>query len=289
MILITGATGQLGRATIDFLLKKNFPENKIAALVRDEAKAADLIAKGIELRKGDYHDYTSLIKAFQGIEKVLLISSSDLNDRSGQQINVIKAAKEAGVKHVLYTSVQSKRNTPSFIPMVVQSHIETEDYLKKSGLVYTILKNTLYADILPAFIGENIFEKGVNVPAGMGSVPFAPRLDMAEAAANVLFGGSHENKEYVIAADTLYSFADIAEILSGITGKTIKYNDVTPELFIKQRTNEGLPQEYAGFFALFAEAIKQNEFSLKESDLLTLLGRKPTSLKEFLKLVYAKN
>jgi NAD(P)H dehydrogenase (quinone) len=287
MILITGATGHFGRATIDFLLKQNFPAKEIAALVRDETKAADLKAKGIELRKGDYHDYASLVKAFRGIEKLLLISSNDLNDRTGQQINAINAAKEAGVKHVSYTSIQRWEKEESFISIITQSHWDTDKYLKESGLTYTILKNTLYADILPGFLGGNVVENGVNVPAGNGSVPFVTRLDMAEAAANILAGGKHDNKEYAIASEVLYSFADIAKILSDITGKDIKYNDITPALFIEQRVKEGIPQEYAGFNAMFAEAVKQGELAYASSDLTSLLGRKPTSLKEVLQTIYA--
>jgi len=287
MILVTGATGHLGKATIDFLLKKSFPAHKIAALIRDETKAGDLKAMGIEFRKGDYHNYDSLTKAFTGIEKVLLISSSDVNDRTGQQLNVINAAKEAGVKHILYTSVHRWENAQSFIPLVTQSHIETENHLKKSGLSYTILKNTLYADILPAFLGKNVIQNGVNVPAGNGKVPYVTRLDMAEATANILSEEKYNNKEYAIASDVLYSFADIAKILSEITGKEIRYNDISTELFTKQRIEEGLPQEYAGFYAMFAEAVKQGEFGSGGSDLISILGRKPVSLKEFLQPIYS--
>lgn len=287
MILVTGATGHLGKATIDFLLKRDFPANKIAALIRDESKAGDLKAMGIELRKGDYHNYDSLTNALQGIEKVLFISSSDVNDRTAQQLNVINAAKEVGVKHILYTSVHRWENAQSFISTVTQSHIETENHLKKSGLSYTILKNTLYSDILPAFLGQKVVQNGINVPAGNGKVPFVMRLDMAEAAANILSEEKRNNKEYAIASDVLYSFTDIAKILSEITGKEIKYNDVSTELFIKQRIEEGLPQEYASFYASFAEAIKQGEFGSGGSDLASILGRKPISLKEFLQPIFS--
>lgn len=113
MIQVTGATGNFGKAVIDFLLQKGIPANQISALIRDEAKAKPLADKGIILRVGDYNDYTSLVKAFCGIDKLLLVSSSDMKDRSSQHINAVRAAKEAGVKHIIYTSFQRKNETTS--------------------------------------------------------------------------------------------------------------------------------------------------------------------------------
>jgi len=285
-ILITGATGHLGKAVINFLLKKGTPASQITALVRDEEKAADLKEKGIELRKGDYHDYASLLKAFTGIYKLLLVSSSDFNDRSNQHINAVNAAKEAGVRHILYTSVQSRENQPSAIPFVVKSHIDTENAIKKSGIPYTILRNTLYADVLPMFLGEKVVETGVFIPAGNGKTPLATREDMAEAAAIILSTPGHENKVYPITSSTAYSFNDVAINLTELSGKNIPYVDAEPEQYKQALSQAGVLQEYIGFMAGFAEAIKQNEFDEADTTLERLLGRKPTSLKEYLKSVY---
>lgn len=289
MILVTGATGHLGKAVINFLLQKGTKADKIIALVRDEAKAADLKEKGIILRKGDYHDYASLSSAFKGVEKLLLVSSDDFNDRSGQHINVVNAAKETGVKHIVYTSVHGREDKPSSIPFVVQSHLDTENALKNSGLHYTILRNTLYADILPMFIGEKVAETGVFIPAGNGKAPFATRLDMAEAAAIVLSTPGHEHKIYSIASSTAYSFSDIAATLSELAGKTIPYIDADPLQYKETLTRAGVPSEYIGFMGGFAEAIKKDEFNATSQDLEILLGRKPASLKEFLKTAYFSN
>lgn len=289
MILITGATGHLGKAVINFLLQKGTPANEIIALVRDEAKATDLKEKGITLRKGDYHNYASLAAAFKGVDKLLLVSSGDFNDRSGQHINVVNAAKEAGVKHILYTSVQSKEDKPSAIPFVVQSHFDTENAMKNSGIPYTILRHTLYADVLPMFLGEKVAETGVFIPAGNGKAPFATRLDMAEAAAAVLTTKGHENKVYPITSTSVYSFKDIAVTLSELAGKNIPYIDADPEQYKEALTQAGVPQEYIGMMGGFAEAIRQGEFDEASEDLEKLLGRKPASLKEFLKTVYFSN
>jgi len=285
MILVTGATGHLGSATIDFLLKK-IPANEIAALVRDASKGKTLAEKGIDVRIGNYHDYDSLVKAFKGIDKLLLISSNDFNDRTGQQLNAINAAKEAGVKHVIYTSAVIKDIKTTAIPFVMDTHHATAEYLKASGLIYTLMNNNLYADVLPMFLGAKVLETGVYIPTGEGTVPFATRLDMAEANANVLTTSGHENKEYNISSTTLYSFADIATLLSELSGKQIVYIDPTKEDFIAQLKQVGVPEEYIGVTAGFAEAIKGNEFNLPDDSLEKILGRKPVELKEYLRQTY---
>src|ERR1039457_6989782 len=187
MILITGATGQFGRATIDFLLKKKIPAKNIAAMVRDSSKAEDLKNKGIILKVGDYDNYLGLVSVFKGIDKLLLISANDMVKRAKQQANAVNAAKEAGVKHLIFTSFERKNETEtSPISMLATAYIETEKLIKGSGLTYTIMRNTLYADVLPMFMGEKVFETGIFLPAGAGRASFTLRLDMAEAAANIL-------------------------------------------------------------------------------------------------------
>jgi NAD(P)H dehydrogenase (quinone) len=285
MILVTGATGHFGAATIDFLLKK-VPANQIAALVRDETKAGGLKEKGVSVRVGNYHDYNSLVQAFKGIDKVLLVSSNDFDDRTGQQINAINAAKEAGVKHFVYTSISTNKPTGSVIPFVVDAHIATANHLKASGLTYTLLNNNLYADVLPMFLGDKVLETGIFLPAGEGRVPFATRLDMAEAAANVLSGTSHDNKEYNISADVTYSFADVAQILSKLSGKQVTYVDAPKDVFIDALTKAGVPAEYIGVNAGFSDSIKHNELDLANDELEKLLGRKVTTLESFLKATY---
>ncbi len=288
MILVTGSTGQFGNAAIDFLSKK-MPVNHIAALARDENKAAVLKAKGIDVRIGDYTDYNSLVSAFNGVDKLLLVSSSDMQDRGTHHIAAIDAAKEAGVKHIVYTSACMKDMHNSAISFISESHARTVKHIKNSGLTYTLLNNNLYADVLPMFIGEKVLETGIFYPAGNGRVPFATRMDMAEAAANILTSEGHENQEYPISSNTSDSLSDIAEILSDLSGKTVFYTSPSKEVYVEQVVKAGVPETYAGFFAAFAEAIKQNEFDIPDPTLERLLGRKPTSLKEYLQSFYFTN
>ncbi len=286
MILITGATGHLGKAAIQSLLNKGIAARTIAAFVRDESKASDLKEKGIQIKVGDYHDYSSLKEALQGVNILLLISSSDMIDRLSQHKNVINAAVENGVKHVVYTSIDIKSFEDTAIPYVTQIHIDTINYLKEKGITFTSLNNTLYCDLIPLFLGESVWETGVFFPAGEGKAPFASRKEMAEAAAVVLTSSGHENKEYAITGQTAYSFSDIAKILSEIKEKEIPYHKPSASTYINQLVQAGFPKESAGFFAGFGEAIKNGEFDTQRSDFEKLLGRKPLELKEFLQQVY---
>lgn len=288
MILVTGSTGNLGRHTIHFLLQKT-PANNIAALARDLTKAKVLKAKGIDIRIGDYHHYSTLVKAFSGVEKVLLISAAAFTDRIAQHINVINAAQEAGVKHVLYTSVQRKNDSSFLIPWITESDIETENYLKASGLIYTIIQNTMYAEALPLYLGETFRKNGIIFPAGNGTIPLATSEDIAEAIANIITEKGHENKEYTLTGDTCYSLHEIAEIVSELSGETIKYSDVSTDRFIFDKINAGVSPTAASYYADWAQAIKHGLFDRPTDSLQNILGRKPTSLKKYLQLTYYSN
>lgn len=287
MILVTGATGNLGKSTIEFLLKKGVAPSNIAALVRNEDKAIDLKEKGITIRIGDYDNYQQLVEAFSGIDKLLLISGSDILNRLKQQENAVKAAKEAGVKHILYTSFERKNETDtSPIHFVAASHIATEAFIKQSGLVYTIFRNNLYLDILPWFFGENVLETGVFLPAGETKAALTLREDMAEAIANVLMNEGHENQTYSLSNHENVSMIDIAKSLSEIVGKTITYTNPTTQLYVETLSKANVPSEFIGMFAGFSEAIKQGEFEVSNTDLERLLGRKPITAKQYLATIY---
>ncbi|MBA4849355.1 SDR family oxidoreductase [Emticicia sp. BO119] len=289
MILITGATGHFGTATINFLLKKGTSPNTIAALVRDEAKADDLKAKGITISLGDYNDYDSLIKAFKGIDKLLFVSGNDIVNREQQQENVVNAAKEAGVGHVIYTSFERKNETEtSPIYIVAKSHLATEKALKEGGITYTILRNNIYADYIPMFLGPNVLETGVFFPAGNTPVAFTLRDDMAEAAANILTSKGHENKDYLISNTESVTFHNIAKFISEASGKTIEYVSPDSSAFVDLLTQAGLPAEIINVSAAFAEGFKQGEFTTTKTDLDKILGREPSSVKDYLFSVYGK-
>lgn len=288
MILVTGATGALGAATIDFLLKKR-PTNQIAALVRDEAKAAPLKEKGIEVRIGDYNDVPSMVRAFQGVDKLLFVSSNDIENRSQQHLNVVEAAKQAQVGHVVYTSFMRQNETESSpIAFIAKSHLDAEQALKTAGLPYTLLKNGLYMDLLPIFLGQQVIETGVVFqPAGEGKTAFVLRNDLAEATANVLVSEGHEGKEYELPGSVAVSYDEVATILSELSGKPISYVSPTQEVYHSEMTKVGVPEPYVHMFGAFAEAIRQGEFESTGGDLPGLLGREPVTPATYLRQVYA--
>jgi NAD(P)H dehydrogenase (quinone) len=285
-ILVTGATGGLGRAVVENLLETTSP-SQISVLVRDPAKAADLQAQGVLIKQGDYNDYASLVAAFAGVEKLFLVSGNDIPNRIPQHTNAINAAKEAGVKHVVYTSFQRKtEDGSSAAAFVAEAHLATEQLLKESGLAYTILKNALYLEVLPLFMGPVLDTNTIYLPAGEGKVPYASRADMGAAGAAVLTGTGHENQSYEISNDTSYSFHDIAKILSDLTSKPIQYVSPDAEEFGTALAAAGVPAGVIEMTAGFSVAIAQGEFDFPASTLEKLLGRKPESAAEFLKAAY---
>lgn len=288
MILVTGATGHLGNLVIDSLLKTGVRADEISALVRDAEKAEGLKSEGVNLKFGNYDDYTSLVNAFRGADKLLFVSGNDLVTRLIQHENIVKAAKEAGVKHVVYTSFARKNETEtSPLGMLAQSHLRTENWLKESGLTYTILKNNLYMDYIPFFIGDKVMETAtIYLPAGNGKMSAALRSEYAEATANILASSGHENKSYDFSNVEAYSYDEVAKYISEITGKTIQYISPDVDEFTQTLTSAGVPAESIGVLSGFSTAQKEGELDIVSTDLENLLGRKPTALKEFLKGVY---
>ena len=284
MILITGATGHLGSAAISHLLKNTAASN-IVAFARDENKAKHLKEKGIEVRIGTYDDKSSLDLAMQGIEKVLLISGNGPS-RLQQHKNVVDAAKKAGIKHIVFTSIALKNMKTSAIRSLMEDLYQAEDYIKESGLTYTVLRNTLYTGATPLFGGEKVIKTGVYLPTGNGKVPFALRREMGEAATNSLLQNGHENQTYEITASDLYSYEDVANALSALSGTTVNYKDADPVTFPTQLKEFGLPEIVVLLVTGFSADVKNHQFEIVTEDLEKLLGRKPASLKEGLKEVY---
>ncbi|TYP98155.1 NAD(P)H dehydrogenase (quinone) [Tenacibaculum adriaticum] len=289
--LITGVTGNLGRLVLNNLLEEYSSDQQLSILVRDINKATDFKNIGITVYVGDYNNYDSLVSAFKNIDNLYFVSGNDIVNRTKQHENVIGAAKEAGVKHVVYTSfIRENETETSPIARIAHSHLKTENWLKNSGIDYTILKHTIYADFIPMFLGENFLETGIAyLPAGEGKNSFVTRNDMAEVGAKILTSlEAHKNKEYNIVNENTISFRDIVSQISEITGKPIQYISPTQLEYIETLTKSGVPKDYIGMFTGFAEAFKQEEFIKTGTTIQSLIGRKPTSINEFLTQVYQK-
>ncbi|OXA83305.1 SDR family oxidoreductase [Flavobacterium hercynium] len=286
MILITGASGNLGKIVLDNLLKK-IPAEEISVLIRNPDKAASFENRSIKAQIGDYGDKASITKALEGVKKLLLISSNG-NDALQDHKNVIDAAVESGINHIYYTSGALNKNAKeSLLGPLTDSYATTENYIIESGLKYTIFQNGLYSETIPFFIGEQVLETGIYFPAGDGKASFAKRDEMGEAIANVLGETGHENKIYITTAVPSYSFLEIAQTITEVVGKKITYQSPDPQEFENQLKEFGMQDEDIYYSKILAAIIKNDEYNIAISDLENLLGRKPTDLKTYLKETFS--
>ncbi|MFT4112441.1 SDR family oxidoreductase [Silvibacterium sp.] len=244
MIVVTGATGQLGQLVIESLLTR-VPAGEIVAAVRNPAKAAGFAAKGVQVREADYARPETLATAFAGATKVLLISGNEVGQRIPQHKAVIDAAKAAGAKLIAYTSLLRADSTHL---VLATEHLATEEYLRASGVPFALLRNGWYTENHTAGIPA-VLEHGVVLGAsGEGRFATAARADYAEAAAVVLAGEGHENKIYELAGDSAYTRAEFAAELSRQTGKAIAYQNL-PEAEFEKILSGFLPPELAHILA----------------------------------------
>lgn len=291
MILVTGATGNFGSKAIAHLLKKGVPANDIAALARSKGKTKSLEEQGIDVRIGDYDDVDSMVRAFTGIDQLLLVSSSDrgaIENRTRHHINAITAAKEAKVKHVYYTSfVRKEGHENSAIASFQNAHMETERFLKESGLNYTILQNGIYQEMILAFAGDKLAQTNtILFPAENGRATWVLREELAEAAAQVLTTEGHENKSYVLTNKVAIGFERIAAYISETLGKDIKYTVPDVKTFSENLKESGVPDMYINMMTMWGTAIAEGTMDIEDSTLELLLGRKPASVQEFIRKIY---
>lgn len=273
---ITGATGQLGRLVVDYAKKSTSPSN-IVALVRDPEKAKDL---GVEIRAFDYNKPEALEAQLKGIDRLLLISGSEIGKRVQQHENVIKAAKAAGIKLLAYTSLLHTDSSPIFL---ASEHLPTEKILRASGITYAILRNGWYTENYTQSISQNITAGAVFGCAGQGKISAAARKDYAEAAAVVLTGEGHEFKIYELAGDESFTLSDLAAEISKQTGKKIVYNNLSEAELVEVLKNAGLPEQMAGAFASIDTHIANGALYDNSHQLSQLIGRKTTPLSAVVK------
>ncbi len=284
-ILVTGATGILGSSVIDTLLKK-ITVNQINIITRKDEKRLEFQSKGFNAFLGDYNDIIALEKAMENVDIVLLVSSGDQGDRMQEHKNVIDTAKKSGVKNIAYTS-RALQDRTTLANKLMLEHFETEDYIKESGLKYILFRNALYMDVIPLFVGKQVFETGIFMPAGNGKVAYALRQEQGEAIANVLLNEIFDNQIYKFTGSEAYSFYDVATALTELSGKEVKYTSVTILAFVDMMKQKGLPEGMVKKIVDFNLDIKNGQEAEVTTELETQLGRKPTSLKDGLKILFS--
>ena len=284
-ILVTGASGNLGRKVLLQLLKMN-PPSRLAAFVRDPDKAKDLAALGIEVRQGDYFDPESLKRACKDVEKLMLTSTHAFTDRKTAHANVIKAAVDAGIKHVVYMPIIRKANSNYVLQEVTEEDKFTENLLLSSGLVYTLAKHPPFLDVIGNSIGMNAAETGVLLPGGHGKFAAASSDDLAEAHAVILSEPGHENKIYSLTGDPAITFSDVAKILSEVTGKEVPYSPISDQEFIELKVAQGFPEFVAKFALGWVQGMNNGEWERQSGDLEKLIGHKPQTATEYLRDEY---
>lgn len=274
MIAITGATGQLGQHVIETLLK-TVPADQIVAIVRNPAKATALSQQGITVRQADYSDEVAFTTALQGIDRLLLISSSEVGQRASQHRNVINAAKAAHVKFIAYTSLLHADSSPLGL---ADEHVATEKMLAASGIDYALLRNGWYTEnylaSAPAALEHGVFIGA----AGDGKIASATRADYAAAAARVISEEEHAGKIYELAGDEGWTLSQLAAELAKQSGKPVVYQNLSEADFAAALKGFGLP---AGLADMLADSdVGASEGGLYDDSrtLSKLLGRPTTSL-----------
>lgn len=272
---VTGATGQLGGLVVA-KLKEKVSADSIVALVRNTEKAAGL---GVEARAFDYTKLEGLVASLQGIDKLLLISGNEIGQRLPQHKAVIAAAKQAGVKHIVYTSILHADSSPLGL---AGEHLGTEAAINESGLTYTILRNGWYTENYTGSAKGAISAGAFIGNAGDGKIASAARADYAEAAAVVVAGEGHENKTYELAGDEAYTLTEFAAEISRQSGKNIPYNNLTETQYADILKSFGLPDGLAEMLADSDTGASKGGLYDDSKVLSGLIGRPTTPLAKVL-------
>ena len=281
--LVTGATGAFGTRAIKTLSQK-VPTSEIVAGVRDKSKANNLIDMGIEVRQADFNDEQSLENAFEGIDRVLMISTNEpVHDkRIAQHINAINAAKKNQVKLLVYTS--GTNNPEKSVPLAI-AHIATEKYLVESGVPYCILRNNSYLETEIPTVKACMAGAPIVTSAGKGKVGFATKYDYADAAVSALIGSNNENKIYELSG-TPVTYDEFAQVLGDVLGKEIPVTHVDDDAYAATLKQLGMADVMIPMLVATKKGIREGLMEVHSNDLEMLLGRSAVSLKDGLTAIY---
>lgn len=283
-LLVTGASGQLGRSVINHLLDTfKVPAARIIATTRTPANLADLAARGVTVRAADFDDPASLAEAFQGADRVLIISTNELaiqGKRREQQLAAVAAAKQAGVAHLLYTSMPNTE--PGSPVLFAPDHYDTEQAIKASGIPHTIFRNGWYDENLFMAMPQILASGHWYTSAGDGRISYGARDDLAAAIAAGLASGADDSKTYTLTGPKAYTVDEVAALVTEVTGKPIQVIQLSDEALTEGMKSAGLPEPIARLLVSFDAATRVGGLGMVTDSVEKLSGRKSVSLKQFL-------
>jgi NAD(P)H dehydrogenase (quinone) len=274
-IVVTGATGHLGRHVLEALLERNVSASGIVAAGRSVDKLADFAAKGVRVVSIDYSDPASVAAALKGATRVLLISGSEVGQRVEQHRTVIDAAKAEGVELLAYTSIANADTTAM---LLADEHKATEELLRTSGVPFVLLRNGWYLENYTEQLPGTLAQGAIAGSAGDGKVSGATRQDYAQAAAAVLVAEDQAGKVYELGGDSAFSMAELAAEITAATGKEISYNNMPGGEYAGLLTQVGVPGAFAEILADSDLGIARGDLLVSSGDLQKLIGRPTTSL-----------
>ncbi|MFJ8731373.1 NAD(P)H-binding protein [Streptomyces bauhiniae] len=281
MIIVTGATGQLGRQTVERLLHR-VPADRIGVSVRDPQKAEALTARGVRVRAGSFTDPGSLAHAFEGATQVLIVSVDQFGDEAVRQHRTaIEAAVQAGARRVLYTSHMAASPDSRF--QACRDHAATEEILRNCGVPYTSLRNGFYAASALQFLGPALDSGRIALPED-GPVSWTAHADLAEAAAAILADeGRYDGPTPPLTATRSLTFEDLAALATGLTGRPFTRTTLPDDAFRRHLAEAGVPADRVeGLMGVFTAA-RAGEFAAQDPALTTLIGRAPVELEAVLR------
>lgn len=276
-IVITGATGQLGRHVVEALLERNVPAGDIVATGRSVEKLADFAERGVTVQEMDYENPASVAAALKGATKVLLISSSAVGQRVAQHGTVIEAAKAEGVELLAYTSIANADTTGM---KLAAEHQATEELLKDSGIPFVLLRNGWYLENYTEQLPGTLAQGAIAGSAGEGKVSAAARADYAHAAAAVLVADDQAGKVYELGGDHAFTMDQLASEISSAAGREVTYNDLPAHEYQQILVGVGVPDAFAEILADSDLGIARGDLLVTSGDLQKLIGRPSTPLSE---------
>ncbi|PEN13290.1 NAD(P)-dependent oxidoreductase [Longibacter salinarum] len=277
MIAVTGATGHLGRHVVNDLLRRDIAPESIIAAVRSPEKAADLVERGLQVREANYNEPDTLESAFQGVDRLLLISSSEVGQRRQQHQNVVDAAQKNEVDFLAYTSIVRAESNPM---LLADEHKATETMIRESGIPFAFLRNGWYIENYTEQLPQYLEHGVILGSAGDGRVSAATRADFAAAAATVLATDEHDNAIYELGGDEAFTMMELAGEISRQADTDVAYQNLPADEYESTLVEHGVPEGFAKVLADADRAISDGHLRVESDDLSRLIGRPTTPLSE---------